>query len=325
MRKEIDDRVQRAIQERVFPGCVIGIFREGIREIQAFGTFTYETNSQKVTEDTVYDLASVTKSIPTASLAAIYFSEGKLSLSDPVKKYIPELQNDFGATIEDLLRYRVVGPRMSTLFGSAQEIEREILARGFDGLPGKEKYTNLPAFLLGLIVERIGAKSLDILAEEYFFKPLAMRQSTFFSNVRVTNSDIAPTEIDTRGTVQGLPHDESARIFALGGKAVGHAGLFSTVSDLLTFLEALLQGKYPAVVEAAQKGLGWQVNDSNFMGRYAGAKTFGKTGFTGTSVVCDVEKGIVFVILSNRTYPKRPPDQSAIFAFRRDIADIILK
>ncbi|RJR12617.1 class A beta-lactamase-related serine hydrolase [Candidatus Parcubacteria bacterium] len=326
MHKGVEERVKRAIQEKVFPGCVIGIIEDGKRDILPFGNFTYEPDSERVTEETVYDLASVTKSIPLASLAAIYIAEKKLSLSDTVKTYIPELQNDFGATIEDLLRYRVQGSRLSTLKEKApDEILAHIFSRGFSGPPGKENYTNLPAFLLGLIMERVTGEILDALSEKHFFKPLIMKRTTF-PNVRVTNSNIAPTEIGESGEeVRGVPHDESARVFARTGKAVGHAGLFSTAEDLLTFLEALLQGRYPFVVDAAQKGLGWQVYDPNFMGHYAGANTFGKTGFTGTSVVCDPERGIAFALLSNRTYPKRPPDQNAIFAFRRDIADILFQ
>lgn len=321
MRKEVEERIVRAIEEKVFPGCVIGILKNDAREIQRFGNFTYEPDSQQVTEDTVYDLASVTKSIPTASLAATYIAEGKLSVSDTVKTYIPELQNDFGATIEDLLRYRAQGLRLSKLnLATFEEIRTHVFEKGFSSPPGESVYTNLPAYVLGVVLERVGDKSIATQAHERFFGSLKMENTTFFP----AKSLCAPTEIDSRGTVQGLPHDESAYLFAIKRRSVGHAGLFSTASDLLAFLQALLLGKYPAVVEAAQKGLGWQMNDSNFMGQYAGSKAFGKTGFTGTSIMCDVDRRLALVILSNRTYPKRPQDQSAISAFRRDITDLIL-
>src|SRR6185369_8929321 len=109
--KQIRDRVQAAIEAKVFPGCVIGILRNGAKEIYPFGTLIYHS-AEQVTENTVFDLASITKSIPTASLALIFVAESRLNLSDNVTKYIPELQNDYGATIEDLLRYRVRGARM---------------------------------------------------------------------------------------------------------------------------------------------------------------------------------------------------------------------
>ncbi|MDO8625416.1 MAG: serine hydrolase domain-containing protein, partial [Candidatus Diapherotrites archaeon] len=101
---------------------------------------------------------------------------------------------------------------------------------------------------------------------------------------------------------------------------IGHAGLFSTAPDILTFLGVLLKGEYSYVSDGAQKGLGWQLDQPWFMGNTCGQRTFGKTGFTGTSCVIDMERGIAFVIFSNRTYPKRSPDaaslHSAINVFR---------
>jgi len=190
----------------------------------------------------------------------------------------------------------------------------------------------LPAFLLGLILERVTDESLDALARRHFFEPLGMKNTTFFPKKipymeknPILYMESVPTEIDEQGNVVcGMPHDESARVFANVGKTVGHSGLFSTAPDLLIFLGELLSGKYQYIVEGAEKGLGWQVNASSFMGRYAGLRVFGKTGFTGTSFVCDIEHGIAFVILSNRTYPKRPLDSEGINTFRRDIAGILL-
>jgi len=326
MDKKVSKRVEQAIAERVFPGCVIGIVHaEGGREAYPFGTTIYGSAGEKVNESTVYDVASVTKSIPTASLASLFIHERKLSLTDQVRRYLPELKDDHDATIEDLLRYRVEGPRMSGLSSmSPEEITAYVFKHGFGEQPGVPQYTNLPAFFLGLVVERVAADTLDRLSQKYFFDPLGMSSTSFFPNASYMKH-CAPTEICEDGKeVRGEPHDESARVFAKAGHAVGHAGLFSTAPNLLDFLEALLAGKYSHIVEGAEKGLGWQVNDPNFMGQHVGPKTFGKTGFTGTSVVCDRERGVAFVILSNRTYPKRPPNGDAINAFRRDIADIIL-
>ena len=328
MRSDIKVRAEKAIAEKVFPGCVIGVVKKsGEREVLPFGHFIYEADIP-VHEDTMYDLASVTKSIPTASLALNFLKQGKFDLSDPVKKYVPELQNDHGATIEHLLTYAVHGIQMSTLKDKRpEELSEYIFSYGFDAPPGKFEYTNLPAFLLGIILERVGGSILPALANEDLFGPLRMKDTTFFPRDKVR---VAPTEIDEAGEeIRGIVHDESARVFARAHRAVGHAGLFSTAPDILNFFESLLQLTYPNVVEGAQKGLGWQLDQPWFMGTGCGPHTFGKTGFTGTSVVCDVERGIAFVILSNRTYPKRPPDatsiRSAINVFRADIADIILR
>lgn len=326
MTEAIGRRAQMAIESRVFPGCVIGISRMGVREIMPFGRFRYGAQ-QAVSERTIYDLASVTKSIPLASLAALLIEAGTLSLEDKVVSHIPELHNDYGATIEDLLRYRVRGPRLSTLsVGTLEGLRSHVLERGFDGPPGAEHYTNLPAFVLGLILERAAGRSIEESGQRTFFGPLRMHDTTYFPR------DIeraAPSEIDTRGEVRGLPHDESAYLFAKAHASVGHAGLFSTAPDLLAFLEALMSGAYPAVATAAERGLGWSVREPYFMGRHASEQAFGKTGFTGTSVLCDRERRIALVILSNRCYPTRPADtvsaDSAINIFRRDIADLVFE
>jgi CubicO group peptidase (beta-lactamase class C family) len=326
MPKRIAQRVERAIAERVFPGCVVGTIRaNGSREILPFGKLTYD-GGEKLTADTVYDLASVTKSVPTASLALELMAEGRFSLGHTVKMFVPELRNDFGATVEDLLRYRVTGLRMSEFAQlGADEMIRHIFEHGFDGPPGESRYTNLPAFILGLVIERATGERLDALARRYFFEPLGMKQTTFFPNV----AGCAPTEIVDGQELRGIVHDESARVFAREGRVVGHAGLFSTAGDLLTFLQVLLSGGFPHVAEGAQRGLGWQVHEPYFMGTFATENTFGKTGFTGTSVLCDIERGIGLVILSNRTYPQRPDDATspdcAINVFRRDIADVVLQ
>ncbi len=317
MDKQIAARVRQAIEKKAFPGCVVGVVkRDGARSVSAFGSLTYAADAEPVSERTVYDLASVTKSIPLASLALTLAAEGRLRLDDTATSFVPELQNDHGATIEDLLRYRVHGAQLSKLpHRTFEEIRTHALERGFDGPPGEEVYTNLPAFILGMVIERAAGKGLAPLADSYFFEPFSMHDTTFFPS----KSNCAPTEIDARGEVRGLPHDESAYLFAMRRRAVGHAGLFSTASDLLNFLEAILTGKVPAIVEGARAGLGWQTSGDVLGSRPEGR--FGKTGFTGCSVACDVERGIGLVILSNRTYPKRPPDGTAINMLRRDIAD----
>lgn len=324
----ISARAERAISEKIFPGCVVGVVNaRGERTVLPYGSLAY-ADSQKVAPETIYDVASVTKSIPLASIVPSFIAEEKLALSDLVRTYIPELRNDHAATIEDLLLYRVQGLRMSELAEySSKDIVHCVFQAGFTALPGESHYSNLPAFLLGIILERISGKTLDVLAQERIFTPLEMKRTTFFPSRDFNDSDIAPTEMDQAVEIRGIVHDESARIFAREGKAVGHAGLFSTVPDLLVFLRNLLQGNYPDIVGRAQKGLGWQLNEGYFMGRRFGPRTFGKTGFTGTSIVCDTDRGIAVVILANRTYPVRSADaaslSSPINIFRRDIADIV--
>jgi len=352
--QQIRARAERAIAAHVFPGCVVGLIRvpcpseavgEGGNKQIVIPVGTLDGTSP-VSENTIYDVASITKSIPLASLALTLIAEGKLSLIDRATKYLPELQNHHDATIEDLLRYRVTGLRLSQLhLKTFEEIRTHVFEHGFDapalsrrslgeGGRGWGAYTNLPAFLLGIVIERITGEILSALAHRYFFEPLGMKDTSFFPEVPDTSisadrqilmclhDNIAPTEIVDGKEIRGIVHDESARVFARARRAVGHAGLFSTAQDLRTFLEALLVGKLPAVVAGAEQGLGWSIDEPWRRGRYS-SKMFSKTGFTGCLVAADAEKGIGLVILSNRTYPRRPPDNSAINIFRKDIADIV--
>ena len=298
---------QEGIEKNVFPGCVIGTLISGERSTISVGE-TYP----------VYDVASITKSIPLASLTALLIEEGALSLRDKVRVFIPELHNDFDATIEDLLRYRVRGVQLSTLrFRTFEEIRTHALESGFLAAPGERVYTNFPAFILGMVLERVHGSSIALLAHHRLFEPLGMYDTTFFP----ARDLCAPTEIVEGETVQGVPHDESARVFARARRSVGHAGLFSTAQDLLTFAEYALMHPHSPVVLAAEQGLGWQVADTDLMGVHVSERAFGKTGFTGTSIIIDPAQKAALVILSNRTYPKRPMDGSAIYAFRRELAD----
>ncbi|MEK7156913.1 MAG: serine hydrolase domain-containing protein [Patescibacteria group bacterium] len=348
MPNEIKVRAERAIREKVFPGCVIGFVEKGKqRSVLPFGSYTYDTGAAPVLENTIYDVASITKSIPTASLALHYIDAGRLALTDRLIDYVPEFRNSDRevVTIKHLLTYTLGGYALASLkTKTPDELYEAIMTHEFTLHPGTGfLYSNVPAFLLGLVIEKVGGDTLENLAQATFFQPLGMTRTSLFPQY-FSRDDIAPTEIEEwRGHVQGTVHDESAYVFTVkGGRPVGHAGLFSTAPDLLNFLDMLLHDgelggtKYlsPGIIAkmstnqiselGVRAGLGWQLQQP-WMGHSAGEHTFGKTGFTGTSVCVDIERGIGWVILSNRTFPKRPKDDSAIYTFRTDIADIVLR
>jgi CubicO group peptidase (beta-lactamase class C family) len=185
---------------------------------------------------------------------------------------------------------------------------------------------------------------LDVLGEKFFFGPLGMSHTLFNPLNKYPKSQILPTEIqDWRGgVVQGSVHDESA--YVLGqNSAVGSAGLFSTVPDLLLFLEVFLHegliggNRYFSedIINQIQtnqlsrmdscSGLGWELNQRRYMGKYASENMFGKTGFTGCSVVCDLKRDFGLVILSNWTYPKRQKNPSLISNFRSNVTDVVIE
>lgn len=338
---------EAAIENHVFPGVVIGIVRgDGSRTVLPFGRFTYDKNAPEIREDSIYDCASITKAIPTSSLALKALEERKLNLDDKLIDYVPEFKNSYRdqLLIRHLLTYGIVykndGENLAKFshLGSEALFDR-LMTKEFSMPPGEGFiYTNTPAFLTGLVLERIYGKPLDILADETFFKPLEMTDTSFHPET-VDLKRIVPTE----GDIHGIVHDESARTFRTdGNRTVGHAGLFSTAGNLLTFLEMLLhEGTFRGVSYFSKEtvlkmqtnqiahlndftGLGWELNQPRFMGAHASHRTFGKTGFTGTLVVVDIPKSTAYTILSNRIYPKRPESAAAINAFRAKAGTIIL-
>lgn len=329
-----------AIDQRLFPGCVIGVVtREGENIIRPFGQFTYDANAKRVREDTIYDVASITKSIPTSCLALYLIEQKKMSLGDPLIFYIPEYKGAFREeiTILHLLTQTLQFsfPLSSIAHLKPDEMIEKIVHANLLRYPGSTYYyANATSILLGMVIEKVTGKSLDSAAQEVFFTPLGMTQTTFHPS-----SNTPPTEVSSSGKdVKGIVHDESAR--ALLPRTVGSAGLFTSVPDLLRFLQMLLtggslDGRYYFSEETVKSmyvnhfpnfsvsvGLGWELSAS-FMGDKPGKTTFGKTGFTGCMAVCDRTKGLGIVMLSNRTYPHRPPSGDAIHQVRRSFCEAV--
>jgi CubicO group peptidase (beta-lactamase class C family) len=347
-KEQIIEVAEDAIKEKTFPGCVVGIVTsDGDRAIVPIGNFTYDNDAKSVQEDTIYDTASLTKSVVTASLALMLIDDDKLKLTDKLIDYVPEFNNSDrdNVLIKHLLTYIIDGYGLGSIKDkTAGGVFNTLLTHEFNRRPGEVfKYTNIPAALLGMVIESITGEPLDKLAQEWVFEPLNMQKTTMHPE-KFDINDIAPTEIDNwRGLVHGVVHDESAYICTNDGRAVGHAGMFSTAGDMLTYLEVLLYGgelndkRYFSKELVKQMhtnqieyigestGLGFELNQPRYMGKYCDEQTFGKTGFTGTLLMCDLNKGVAYVILSNRIYPQRPKDSIAINAFRKKIGEILLK
>jgi CubicO group peptidase (beta-lactamase class C family) len=349
MKHKISARISRAISESVFPGCVIAFKKPGNDSVVlAFGHHTNDAQSPAVHENSVFDVASITKAIPTSSLALLSLDRGTLNLDDQLIRYVPEFDNSFREKV--LIRHLLTQTldfdfRLSSTKDLGPDgVLHAIFTAELKHEPGTTFfYSNATSILLGLVVERIFGKRLDAIADEEFFKPLAM-DSTSFSGGSFKNDTVVPTENDPwRGkTVQGEVHDESAWVLWREGIVAGSAGLFSTAPDIMIFLEMLLnhgasRGKRyfsDDIIDRMQSnqidhlglhaGLGWELFQKRYMGRYCTGQTLGKTGFTGCVCVCDIGKQSAFVLLSNYTFPNRKPDTKTIDEVRRDIADIIL-
>jgi CubicO group peptidase (beta-lactamase class C family) len=260
------DVLNRAIADRAFPGAVLAVGNKGEFAIHAFGHHTYDAKSPAVTTDTIYDLASLTKPIVTATAVAMLVEQGRLQLDMPIARYLPEWasgpQPDWRArvTLQHLLThssglpphkpyYNEVSPASNrprstdsaTPPGKAAILAR-IFAEPLEAEPGtRALYSDLSFILLGEIVERMTGQPLAQFARERIFTPLGMADAQFNPG-RSLRPRIAPTEQDDawrRRLVHGEAHDENC--FAMGG-VCGHAGLFATAGDLAPFAQMLLNG-----------------------------------------------------------------------------------
>jgi CubicO group peptidase (beta-lactamase class C family) len=345
--QDITMAMEEAIGHKIFPGGVVGYIKDGASHILAYGHLTYDKDSPAVNKDTIYDLASVTKVIPTNSIVLSLIGQGRLSEEDAAIKFIPELNMPGRETIliKHLLTFTTVFDlpgRLSALSTLGVEKVLDTICSSPLSYPSGRHYyySNAVIVLLGIIVERVTGQPLDRVADSMFFDPLGM-QCTSFHPEKLDTSNIAPTEINDRGLVQAKPHDETAWAFYKEHRVAGHAGLFSCAADLLTFGQMLLnEGQYKGrryfnaqtmakiKTELFNDGkfgmsLGWETNQSDFMSPAAAPKVYGKDGFTGTLILMDPRQSRCLVMLTNRTYPKRPANSEAINKVRRQLQDIV--
>jgi beta-N-acetylhexosaminidase len=202
-------------------------------------------------------------------------------------------------------------------------------------------YSDFDFILLGKIVEKLSGVPLNVYADSVFFKPLGMR-STMFNPSKLLWKVVAPTEYDSvfrKIVVRGVVHDENA--FVLGGVS-GHAGLFSTASDLAIFIQMIMNGgesggnrylKSETIKlfttrqnSHSTRALGWDtktMDGYSSAGSLFGAKSFGHTGFTGTSVWVEPEKKIFVILLTNRVYPTRA--NTKIMQIRPKVHDAVMR
>lgn len=326
----IERILSNAIAERIFPGAVVLIVRQGVtRYYAAHGATMYdEPAARPLTVDAIFDIASLTK-VFTATAALILYDAGLLDLRAPVRRYLPQFRNG-NVTVWHLLTHTSgLDVRLSVLRNlGAEGIRRMVYGAEPQHPPGSiVAYTNINSFLLGEIVTAVTGTPLDAALKGLILEPLGMTE-TGFCPPHHLRERIPPTERDDwRGLVHGVVHDESA--YVLGGVA-GHAGLFSTATDLIRFVQMWLQrgtwrgrqilreataalalrnhtAGLPAVGGGPLGvGLGWMLDRANFMGR-APEGSFGHTGFTGPVMVGVPVCDIGLVLLSNRTYPRRTP------------------
>jgi uncharacterized protein YbbC (DUF1343 family)/CubicO group peptidase (beta-lactamase class C family) len=356
----IDAAVNEAIEKKELPGAVVLVARHGgVVWRKAYGARAIVPRRETMTADTIFDLASLTKIVATATSIIILVERGKVRLNDSVSLYIPELKGEGREkiTIEQLLTHRAgyapdfdLGEQWSGYDEMLKRLYREPLRNA----PGTRfVYSDINFITLGEVVRRVSGEPLDEFARRNIYEPLGMRDTGFRPRAALL-ARIAPTETvrgvknylggtGEQGTegehvLRGEVHDPTAN--RMGGVA-GHAGLFSTAADLAIFCQMILNGgTYRGVrilsplgvaemtrprqvsEDGGARGLGWDINTSFSANRgdLFPVGSFGHTGFTGTSIWIDPASETFVVFLSNRVHPDGKGDVSSLRARVANIA-----
>ncbi len=331
--RAIDAIVAEGIERGMMPGCVVCVGRRGkIVLLKAYGNRQLLPEPVPMTVDSVFDLASLTKPVATATSIMQLVERGKLSLDDRVTTVFPE----FGAngkdkiTVRDLLLHRsgLIPDNSLADYTDGPEVAwKNICELKLMGPVGDEfRYSDVNFIVLGKIVEQLSGRQLGQFVREETFMPLGMRETGYLPG-EALKLRAAPTEQRDGGWIRGTVHDPRAH--ALGGVA-GHAGLFSTAGDLALFAQAMLDegelridGREPVRVLSASsvrairagerigtslRGLGWdkQSGYSSNRGDLLSRSAYGHGGYTGTVLWIDPELELFVVFLGNRLHPNGP-------------------
>ncbi|MEP7226429.1 MAG: serine hydrolase domain-containing protein [Gemmatimonadales bacterium] len=342
-----------AIAAGAAPGAVLGVSVAEQRYLYATGRLTRDEPSP-AEPTTIYDLASLTKVVGLTSAVMLAVDDGKLELDAPVQRYVPAFQGEGKerVTIRLLLAHGSGLPAWRPLFRETETREQAFALADTTPLrstPGTaDVYSDLGMIVLAQAVETVYHERLDSLLARRLFQPLGMTSVGFLP--AEDRARIAPTELDQwRGRVlRGEVHDENAA--RLDGVS-GHAGLFGSAPDLLTFAEWMMTGgqadrwrggpvdqsdrptvspsarreftRRQNIIPGSHRALGWDTpSPGSSAGDLLSPESIGHTGLTGTSLWIDPVHHLAIVLLSNRVNPTR--DNSAWAPVRARIADLVM-
>jgi CubicO group peptidase (beta-lactamase class C family) len=347
---KITEKMRHGVDKGTYPGAVLGIVREDkLIYKKAFGRSQLKPERVKMTTDTIFDLASLTKVVATTSAIMHLIGQGRLNLWDYLKDIFPDLPDDKKEiTIYHLLTH-------TSGFQATEKLwDLEIDYRGKiehllkmplkNEVGSKIEYSDLNFILLGEVVKKISENPLNKYLEDNIFSPLGMGNTSFnpLDNLENINDlNFAATEYCNwrERYIAGEVHDENS--YSLGGVS-GHAGLFSTIDDLALFVRMILNsGKYgnetifpDKIIKSMSKNwtkkyeenraLGWDLADNfrSSSGILMGSEAFGHTGFTGTSIWIAPTLDLGVILLTNRVHPSR--DNIDIIEFRPRIHNLIV-
>ncbi len=332
--EKAEKAIARAISEENIPGAVLlaGNRDETVYQ-KSFGDRAIEPQREAMTDDTIFDLASLSKPVGCATSVMILIDRGKIQLADPVAKHIPEFGNNGKEviTVEQLLVHTgglIPDNPMADYTDGVETAWKNLYALKPKWEPGTHfAYTDVGFIILGKLVEKVDGRPLTQFAKDEIFTPSKMNDTTYLPPEEL-KPRIAPTEKrskDDADFIRGEVHDPRAH--ALGGFA-GHAGLFGTADDVARWVRMLLSGGEldgtRILSEAAVKnmlskrclevkgenscrGLGVDIDSSYSPAargeRFPAGTSFGHTGFTGTSFWADPETGAFYILLTSRLHP----------------------
>ena len=348
----LEQLIQHQLREGVFPGIeLLFAAHDEIYLHQTWGRLEIGENAPTLPPNTIFDIASMTKPIATATAIMILQERGFLNLNDPVAEFVPEFGTDEKSkvTLRHLLTHTAGLPAWANLYedvADKREAWQRLISIPLDRLPDQQMvYSCLGFLILGEIVDRLTQQSLAQFSDAHIFKPLRMH-STCFKPLRIIEeSTIAPTQFCPfrNKLLRGIVHDENCYIFNEEG---GNSGLFSRALEIYRFCQMIfnegeLEGAHvlspmsvrsmvrnhnPPNVEP--RGLGWDLK-SEYGGNASCGSLFppgsiGHTGFTGTSFWLNIPSRTVVIVLTNRVHISRERKVVAMRRFRSRLHNILM-
>jgi CubicO group peptidase (beta-lactamase class C family) len=339
---EMDAAINDAVAQHHCPGGVLWLEHNGDVYKKAYGFRALVPATEPMTEDTIFDAASLTKVVATTPAIMLLIERGQVKLDEPVCSYIPEFKGEGreAVTVRELMTHTSGLPEdieTKTDWHGQVEAIKKACAEKLRTPPGTNfKYSDINFILLGEIVQRVSHTPLEVFVQREIYAPLKMKDTGYLPSPEKLPR-IAPTEVVDGKPWRGVVHDPTAR--HMGGVA-GHAGLFITAADLARYARMLLNlGELDGVrilkpdtvslmtsVQtppgiAAKRGLGWDI-DSAFSGprgEHFPIGSYGHTGWTGGSLWIDPSSKTFIIFLSNRNHPS---EAGSVIALRRKLGTL---
>jgi SSS family transporter len=343
--QQIDRIIEIGIATKKFPGAVVIAGHNGRIVFQkAYGNRSLDPVPEAMTEDTIFDLASMTKVMATAPAVMQLYEQGRFRLNDPVGMYLPgfAVNGKQDITIRQLLtHYSGLPPDVpleDSWVGREEGLRRAFAVTPVTAPGAQFRYSDINFIVLGALVEKLSGLTLNQYQQRYLAQPLGLEHMRFLPPESL-RSRIAPTQYDHGVMLRGVVHDPTSRRMA---GVAGHAGLFSTAGDVAIYAQNLLDrlagrpSRFPLqqltlekmttpaqpATGIALRGLGWDIESplSSNRGELFPVGSFGHTGFTGTSIWIDPTSDTYVILMSNAVYPNGP---TGINAIRGAVANVV--